>query len=158
MKLHATATRWCIRWRRHAHKDAREQAGGNVVLFGSSHQESYIHFNTNIFFVPSKSIECSMFPPRETPFITHSFSINIYLLLISANWSGSAFHKIEANKRITSAPPRFYKKIMTIFAAFLLKWKQHFGSGHKLMCFTEVCAQRECEGVNGHKTKVNMFK
>lgn len=42
-----------------------------------------------------------MFPPRDTPFLTHSFSINIYLLLISANWSGSAFHKIEANKRIT---------------------------------------------------------
>lgn len=103
-----------------------------------------------------------MFPPRDTPFITHSFSINIYLLLISANWSGSAFHKIESNKRITFFLLQgflffiFYLK-MTIFSAFLLKWK-HFGSGHNLMCFTEVCAQRECEGVNGHKTKVNTFK
>lgn len=61
---------------------------------------------------------CSMFPPRETPFITHSFSINIYLLLISANWSGSAFHKIEANKRITSPPQGFIKKIWLFLLLF----------------------------------------
>lgn len=159
MKLHTTATRWCIRWRRHAHKDAREQAGGNVALFGSSLKESYIHFKT-IFFLfhlnPSNVQVGFFFPPRDTPFLTHSFPINIYLLLISANWSGSAFHKIEANKRITFFFQGVIRKI-TIFAAFLLKFK-HLGSGHNLMCFTEVCAQRECEGVNGHKTKVNTFK